>query len=307
MSCTRVFPLHHNLARVYVSLHHRACQLFSAVALTCADGSLARALHPRASGAKAGTTCREAHSALDWPAERYRTMSSFTSVLPGARVRTQDGFLGTVERLAQCGSASDGQPDCMVVRSDDGQWRYSLPLMLVSEVTQQAFNPIVTLNLHLDQLPHYILERIDQGTERRGVEASGDEDEPALRIPLAAEELVVQKQPVRLGRVHIHKGVKTEEKHISVPVYHEEAVIEHIPADQYDGSGANNPNETIVPVIEERLVVQKQSFVREYIRIRKNIVEQRYDVRDTLRREVVEVTEHHDAQGQEEHTVDESQ
>lgn len=232
-------------------------------------------------------------------------MSSFTSVLPGARVRTRDGFLGTVERLAQCGTASDGQPDCMIVRSDDGQWRYSLPLMLVIEVTQQAFNPIVLLNLELDQLPHYIVEPQEQNKASREREADEEEAEPDLRIPLAVEELVVQKQPIRLGRIHIHKGVQAEEKHISIPVYHEEAVIEHIPADQYDGSGANNPNETIVPVIEERLVVQKQSFVREYIRIRKNIVEQQYDVHDTLRREVVEVTEHLDGPEQGTQQVDE--
>ncbi|HEX8032910.1 MAG TPA: YsnF/AvaK domain-containing protein [Ktedonobacterales bacterium] len=235
-------------------------------------------------------------------------MSGFTSVLPGARVRTQDGFLGTVERLAQCGSASDGQPDCMIVRSDDGQWRYSLPLMLVTEVTQQAFSPIVTLNLESDQLPHYIYGRIERDKAGRETGVGGEEDgEPDLRIPLAVEELVVQKQPIRLGWIHVHKGVETEEKHISVPVYHEEAVIEHIPADQYDGSGANNPNETIVPVIEERLVVQRQSFVREYIRIRKNIVEQRYDVHDVLRREVVEVTEHRDSPEQGAQPVDEGQ
>lgn len=220
-------------------------------------------------------------------------MSSFTSVLPGARVRTQDGFLGTVERLDQCGPGSDGQPDCMIVRSDDGQWRYRLPLMLVTDVTQQAFHPIVMLNLRPDQISHYIFERIDQSKvrETRVGEAGAEDSEPELRIPLAVEELVVHKLPVTLGRVHIHKGVETEEMHISVPLYHEEAVIEHIPADQYDGSGGNNPNETIVPVIEERLVVQKQSVVREYIRIRKNIVEEQQEVSDTLRREVVQVTE----------------
>lgn len=233
------------------------------------------------------------------------SMSSFTSVLPGARVRTRDGFLGTVERLAQCEAASDGQPDCMIVRSDDGQWRYRLPLMLVIEVTQQAFNPVVTLNLEPDQLPLYILEYQEQGKAGREKEMDEEEGEPDLRIPLAVEELVVQKQPSRRGRIHIHKGVESEEKHISVPVYHEEAVIEHIPAEQYDGSGANNPNETIIPVMEERLVVQKQSFVREYIRIRKNIVEQRYDVHDTLRREVVEVTEHLDGAEQEAQPIEE--
>lgn len=235
------------------------------------------------------------------------TMTSFTSVLPGARVRTQDGFLGTVERLVHYESSGDSQPDSMIVRSDDGQWRYNLPLMLVSAVTQQAFNPVVVLNLTLDQLPHYILERVEPTKARGDMRPDEEEGEPALRIPLSVEELVVQKEPTRRGRIHIHKGVETEEKHISVPVYHEEAVIEHIPANEYDGSGANNPNETIIPVLEEHLVVQKQSFVKEYIRVRKNIVEQRRDVYDTLRREVVEVTEHLDGQGQGEQVGDKGQ
>lgn len=232
-------------------------------------------------------------------------MNSFASVLPGARVRTQDGFLGTVERLIQGEPSDDGEPDAMVVRSDDGRWRYLLPLMLVEGVSQQPFNPVVTLRLNSDDLPHYILERVERDRSREDAAVGENESEPTLRIPLAVEELVAQKLPIRLGKVHIHKGVEIEEKHISVPVYHEEAVIEHIPADQYDGSGANNPNETIVPVIEERLVVQKQSFVKEYIRIRKNIVEQRHDVYDTLRREVVEVTEHLDTDVQGEPPLDE--
>jgi uncharacterized protein (TIGR02271 family) len=259
----------------------------------CTGGSLARALHRGGLEQKqALPVVKRIPSRISlWKGRDF--MSSFTSVLPGARVRTQDGFLGAVERLDQCGLGSNGQPDCMIVRSDDGQWRYRLPLMLVTDVTQQAFHPIVMLNFRPDQISHYIFERIDPSKvrETRVWEAGAEDSEPELRIPLAVEELVVHKLPVTLGRVHIHKGVETEEKHISVTIYHEEAVIEHIPADQYDASGANNPNETVVPVIEERLVVQKQSVVREYIRIRKNVVEEQQEVSDTLRREVVQVTE----------------
>lgn len=222
-------------------------------------------------------------------------MSSFTAILPGARVRTAEGFLGTVERLARTDVASDGQADSMVVRSDDGQWRYSLPLMLVVDVKHQTFNTLVTINLNRDQLPQYVVERI-AGSERRTTTTTTQpttaSEEPVLRVPVAEETLIVQKHPAQIGTIHIHKGVEVEERHVTVPVYHEEALIERIPADQYEGSGVDNPNETIIPIIEERLVVQKQSVIVEYVRVRKRLVEEKQEIVHALRREVVHVTEH---------------
>lgn len=225
-------------------------------------------------------------------------MNNFTAILPGARVRTTDGMIGTVERLETAGTGAGDQPDHMVVRSDDGQWRYRIPLMLVTSVTQEAFSPIVHITMEPRDLPHYIMADQQPTASASELDLGASEtqwaipaDDETLRIPLAAEELIAQKQAVVRGKVHVHKGVETVEQSFSVPVYHEEAVIEHISPDQYDGQAPLNPNETIIPIVEEQLVVEKRSVVKEYIRVRKNIVSEEQSVRDTVRREFVEITE----------------
>lgn len=67
--------------------------------------------------------------------------------------------------------------------------------------------------------------------------------------------------------------------------------VERRQADQYDGSVPAGPNEVIVPIVEEQLVVEKRSVVKEYLRVRKNIVTEQQEVRDTVRHEFVEVAE----------------
>ncbi len=247
-------------------------------------------------------------------------MNNFASILPGSRVRCEDGFIGTVEGLERHWAEQTDQPDRMVVRSDDKHWRYSIPLMFVSNVTQSAFQPIVHVSVHADELSHYIVGPADeqslynqpttvlpqrqsqnqiqgQGQARRqpqvtGTDSGKDQSDVVLRMPIHEERLVVRKHPIVLGKVHVHKAVESEEQRIPLPVYHEEAVVEHIPVDQYDGiASSSNPNETFIPVFEERLVVKKETVVKEYLRVRKQLISQQKEVRGTVRHEVAEVTE----------------
>ena len=233
-------------------------------------------------------------------------MNNFVSVLPGSRVRCQDGFIGTVERLDDRRARSGGNPDRMLVRSEDGHWRYSVPLMFVTNVSQGAFHSIVQVSIRADELTHYIVEELTppqnpefgnaptlaDGGQLTDTRARGDE---VLRMPIAHEELVIHKQPIVRGKVRVHKRVEKHEERVVLPVYHEEAIVEHISPDQYDGLPPANPNEVSVPIIEERLVVQKQSIIREYIRVRKKLVRTEKEVRGKMRREVVEVSEERDA------------
>jgi uncharacterized protein (TIGR02271 family) len=227
-------------------------------------------------------------------------------------------------------------PFAMIVRSEDRQWRYSIPLMFVSKVTQGAFHPIILVKVHSDDLAHYLLEEVDPATPldvrqpeppavdqphagdiadqpttvlnagelragelRAGELRAGElragmpipQDDTVLRMPVHEEQLVVRKKPVVLGKIRVHKGVETVEQEVGVQLVHEEAIIEHVAPDQYDGLAPSNPNEVIIPVIEERLVVQKQSVIKEYIRVRKELVQRHEEVRGTVRREVVQISE----------------
>lgn len=227
-------------------------------------------------------------------------MGSFVSILPGARVRADEGIIGTVERLEQRAEDQSDQPDHMIVRSEDGQWRYSIPLMLVRTVSQDTFHTTVYLSIDAADLPSYIdtslaTDSAVSDEETMPTLPSGEwtppSEEETLRIPLAAEELTAYKQAALLGKVHLHKGVETVEQRLSVPVYREEAVIERIPPDQYDAGAPSNPNETIIPILEEQLVVEKRTVIKEYIRVRKNVIAEQRDVQDTVRREYVEASE----------------
>ena len=236
-------------------------------------------------------------------------MRNFSAILPGTRVRTDDGFLGTVERLEHHWAQSGDQPDRMIVRSEDGRWRYSIPLMFVHSVNQGAFQPVVYIAMHPDELVHYIYEAVPQSSRPLAQPATPtdttttttaptdaavptDDDDTVLKLPVYEEELVVRKHPVVLGKIRVHKDVEREERHVSLPVYHEETIIEHLSPDQFDPAQARkDPNDIYIPIVEERLVVQKQMVVKEYLRVRKQLVSEQQEVNETVRRERVRVSE----------------
>lgn len=112
-----------------------------------------------------------------------------------------------------------------------------------------------------------------------------------IRMPVAEEQLVVQKRTVTLGAVHVRKWVETSEQSMSVPYFHDEVIVEHLSPDQFDPHAPADPDVTIIPIMEEQVIVEKRQVVKEYLRIRTNRVEQRQDVSETVRREVVEVSE----------------
>jgi uncharacterized protein (TIGR02271 family) len=156
----------------------------------------------------------------------------------------------------------------------------------------------VQLALPSDQLVRYVAERLEQPVRREPAGApaaneapAANQDEVILRIPVAVEELVAQKRPVVRSIVHVHKGVAAVEERFTVPLYHEEAIIERIPLDHYDRNAPANPNEAIIPIVEERLVVRKESVIKEYLRVRKTLVAEQQEVYDTVRHEFVQVTE----------------
>ncbi len=112
-----------------------------------------------------------------------------------------------------------------------------------------------------------------------------------LRVPVYEEELVVETRSHEMGHIRVHKSVETVEQQLTAPIVREEVTVERIPADQYDASAPANPDETVIPVVEERLVVETRAVVVEYVRIRTRRVTEEQDVRAPIRREVVTVEE----------------
>lgn len=116
-------------------------------------------------------------------------------------------------------------------------------------------------------------------------------DADGLTLPLAEERLTASVLQGERGQVHIHKRVAYEQQRATVPFTIEEAIIEHIPADRFDPHAPRAADELIIPLVEERLIVRKETVVREYLRVRKQSRVESREVSAELRREVVEVDE----------------
>ena len=107
-------------------------------------------------------------------------------------------------------------------------------------------------------------------------------------IPLAREELKVGKREVETGRVRIHKVVREHEELIDTPLMHEEIDVQRVPVNRELDAPAQPRQEgdvLIVPVVEERLVVQKRLVLVEELHVRRRAVERAHQERVVLRSE----------------------
>jgi uncharacterized protein (TIGR02271 family) len=122
---------------------------------------------------------------------------------------------------------------------------------------------------------------------------TGDRSEER-RIPLAEEELEVQRRAREAGEVRVRKDVITEEKQVTVPVTREEVIVERVPvaSGSQEARGAFGEEEEIsVPVMEEEIEIKKRPVVKEEVRVRKEIHAEERTASATTRREVAEVEE----------------
>lgn len=123
-----------------------------------------------------------------------------------------------------------------------------------------------------------------EGTTLRGEEA---------RMPLKEEELVVDKQRREAGEVRLRKEVSTEERQVSVPVTREDVRIERVPASgttrETAAGEAFREEETRVPLYEEEVEIRKRPVVREEVRVTKEAHTEDRPIRETVRKEEVEI------------------
>ena len=247
-------------------------------------------------------------------------MDSTTNIAPGSLVHGTNGAVGTVESVEQ----EDDRILAIDVRSADGLRLYRVPAEAVRKVRRENGKAIVVLDRGADMLDPYLVETTPaRDLESQSIamsEANAEtpttvpsysptaptmlntpvstaptapqmEDVDELRLPIYAEELTTETRPISLGNVHIHKGIETQRVTMRVPVTREEAVIEHIRPEDYDPAIRLDADETIIPIVEEKIVYEKRLVVTEYLRIRKNRVVDEQEVSGELRREYVEVVE----------------
>lgn len=93
-----------------------------------------------------------------------------------------------------------------------------------------------------------------------------------LVVPVVVEEVDVQKRQWETGGVRVGIEVREREEVVDQPLVREEVTVERIPIHQVvtEAPGVRQEgNTTIVPVLEEVLVVEKRLVLKEEVRITK--------------------------------------
>ncbi len=114
-------------------------------------------------------------------------------------------------------------------------------------------------------------------------------------LRLYEERLIADKARQKTGEVAVGKHVETETARVSVPVEKERVVIERTtPAEGAaaiapDAATFNEGEVARVEVFEETPDIRKEAFVREEVRVRKEVDRQTVDAEDTIRREHLDV------------------
>ena len=127
-----------------------------------------------------------------------------------------------------------------------------------------------------------------RGTEG-AVEHTGDEH---VVVPVLGEELKVGKRTVETGRIRVSKRVREEEQVVDTPLMREAVSVERVPVNRMvDGPQATRQegDTTVIPVVEEVLVVEKRLMLKEEIRVTRKRSEVQEPVRATVRREEVKI------------------
>jgi len=143
-----------------------------------------------------------------------------------------------------------------------------------------------------------------KGRERESVVPLGTFGAPQeLVVELAHEEAHPRTAVREVGQLRIHKVVRTEVRHFSIPVRREELVVERLPvtdeahAQALEGAsvpGGAAPFEEVsfvIPLREERVEFTKSTHVWQEVRVSKKALEELRAVRTTVRRETAEVEE----------------
>lgn len=129
-------------------------------------------------------------------------------------------------------------------------------------------------------------------------DSAGEAVRPAARtsevaaIPLVEERLEVSKRQVESGRVRIHVSVDERQETIAEDLIRDDVEVERIPR--------NSPltdmphvrlegTTTIIPVVEEVLVVEKKLMLVEEIHVRRRSDVERREIPVTIRSERAEV------------------
>jgi len=201
-----------------------------------------------------------------------------TQIDPGATVEAADGPLGTVEEVFV--SPKTGEMTHLVVRRAGTAERLTIPASAIAEIPSRF---TVRLGMRRDEL--HGMASGAQSESRNGAQ---------IRVPVLEERLMVEKRPIELGEIRLHKTVETFEE-----IAHQDILEEDVkdrPVATGDMPDAFKEGTIRVPVRGEEAVVTKEAFVTGEVVIDRERTTETQTISDTVRKERVEVDENYTRQ-----------
>jgi uncharacterized protein (TIGR02271 family) len=126
-----------------------------------------------------------------------------------------------------------------------------------------------------------------------------EQEEDRQAIPLVEETMRVDKRETVSGKVRVRTEVDSVEQVVRETLSDETVAVTRVPVNQRIEQIPEVRTEngvTILPIIEERLVVEKQLFLKEELHIRRDVKTETVEVPVTLRSERA-IVERLDANG----------
>jgi uncharacterized protein (TIGR02271 family) len=183
----------------------------------------------------------------------------------------------------------------VVVHPEDREPALILPMDLFDQHQNGTFHIPLTRSDATTRSLDISSGRAWEGQKRGSVSAengSGFGTEQIV-VPIIEELIEVRKQMVDTANVRVTKTVHEHEETINEPLRRETVAVTRVPIERVVDT-AMPPREEgdtlIIPVYEERLVVQKQLFLKEEVHLtRQGTVDREAQQTVTLRREEVAV------------------
>ena len=119
-----------------------------------------------------------------------------------------------------------------------------------------------------------------------------DEAEKQAVIPVVEEQVVVEKRPVAKGRVRVHKKVDQRHETVDLPLTKERVEIRRVVIDRDVDDFLPVRREgdtTIIPIVEEVLVVEKKLRLKEEIHVIRRREQERHVEKVALKQETAEI------------------
>jgi uncharacterized protein (TIGR02271 family) len=107
-------------------------------------------------------------------------------------------------------------------------------------------------------------------------------------LPIVTETATLSKRDVVTGRVRVHTQTTTHEELVSAALERSDVQVSRVPVDREIDAAPpvrTQGDVTIIPVVEEILVVEKRLVLREEIHIRQTTTTETVEVPVSLRRQ----------------------